>query len=125
MRNTLVRLILFAIVVMFPVAVVAQHNHDEGHHDYKDWASGRTWNCCDEKDCGDLDEDEVRETPQGTEVLVQSPDHEMKWCPVTKEHYLTKGHSPDWSKPHACIIRSGSYADECHRFLCFTPRGGF
>ncbi len=113
-----------AALVLFPKTAPAQHNHSEGHADYKEWESGRTWNCCNENDCGDINDDEIRETPTGTEVLVQAADNAPKWCPVTKQHFLTHGKSPDWNKPHACIIKSGSYADECMRFLCFVPKGG-
>jgi hypothetical protein len=69
--STIVYAIGFAFsvaVALFPKTAPAQHNHDEGHPDYKEWASGRTWNCCNEKDCGDLNDDEVRETPTGTEA---------------------------------------------------------
>jgi hypothetical protein len=93
-----------AALALYPKTAPAQHNHDEGHTDYSEWASSRTWNCCNEKDCGDLNEDEVREVPTGTEVLVKTEDNEPKWCPVTKAHYLTKGKSPDWSKWGAARI---------------------
>jgi hypothetical protein len=126
---TTVASIVIAIAVVIVVGVFkanAQHNHDEGHHDYTEWMSGRTWNCCNEKDCGDLNEDEVRETPTGTEVLVKTEDNEPKWCPVTKQHFLIKGRSPDWSKPHACIINANTshYSNPCDAFLCFVPKGG-
>jgi len=122
MRNTLLRLVLFAIVVMFPLTVVAQHNHSEGHPDYSTWESKKTSNCCSDQDCGDLNEDEIRETPTGTEVIVKGG-----WCPVKPEHYLIKGKSPDWNKPHACINNSpnASYANDCDRLLCFVPKGGW
>ncbi len=106
------------------MVVLVQHNHSEGHPDYLNWASGRTSNCCNEKDCGDLDESEVRETPTGTEVLVHVQGQKEKWCPVLKEHFITKGKSPDWSKPHACIIQSGWVLDECQRFVCYAGKGG-
>ncbi len=105
--------------------VHAQHaGHDQGHYEYKEWSSLRTWNCCDDKDCNFLNEDEVRETPVGTEILVKAKDHEPTWCPVKKEHFLTHGKSPDWNKPHACVITSTSYTDPCQAFLCYVPRGG-
>jgi hypothetical protein len=49
-----------------------------------------------------------------------------KWCPVLPEHFIIKGKSPDWNKPHACInydLRT-SYADDCERLLCYSGRGG-
>jgi hypothetical protein len=115
--------VVIALIVLMASPAYAQHNHDEGHPDYREWASGRTWNCCNEKDCGDLNDDEVRETPTGTEVLVKTKGNAPKWCPVTKQHYLTKGKSPDWNKPHACIVNSTYYDDPCKAFLCYTGKG--
>jgi hypothetical protein len=98
----------------------AQHNHDEGHPDYQNWASGKTSNCCNDKDCGDLNEDETREGDKGTKVLILK-----KWCPVKAEHYIIKGKSPDWNKPHACVNHLGYYDDPCDRLLCFAGKGGW
>ncbi len=91
MRNTIVRLVLFTIVAIFPVSAMAQHNHSEGHPDYLSWESKKTSNCCSNEDCGDLNEDEIRETPTGTEVWVHSQgDPAGRFCPVKEEHYLVK-----------------------------------
>jgi hypothetical protein len=49
-----------------------------------------------------------------------------KWCPVLPEHFIIKGKSPDWNKPHACIntdVRT-SYGDDCERLLCYSGKGG-
>jgi len=73
--------VVIALIVLTASPAYAQHNHDEGHPEYREWSSGRTWNCCNEKDCGDLNDDEVRETPTGTEVLVKTKDNAPKWCP--------------------------------------------
>ena len=100
---------------------LAQHDHARGHSEYQNWASRKTGNCCDDKDCGILDDDQVRETRTGPEVKVRG-----KWCPVLPEHFIIKGKSPDWNKPHACInydFRT-SYADDCERLLCYSGRGG-
>jgi hypothetical protein len=112
-----------AALALYPKTAPAQHNHPDGHSEYENWQSGVTDNCCNNKDCGFLKDDEVRETPQGTEVFVHVPDQEPKWCPVQRLHYITRGKSPDWNRAHACIIQSGSYADECQRLLCFSGKG--
>jgi hypothetical protein len=99
----------------------AQHDHARGHSEYQSWASRKTGNCCDDKDCGVLDDDQVRETTTGPEVKVRG-----KWCPVLPEHFIIKGKSPDWNKPHACIntdVRT-SYGDDCERLLCYSGKGG-
>jgi hypothetical protein len=87
---------------MPPYIIRVQHNHDEGHPDYQDWASGKTSNCCNEKDCGDLDESEVRETPAGTEVFVHVPGQPQKWCPVLSDRpveWLVEAGQPE-NEPH-------------------------
>jgi hypothetical protein len=100
---------------------LAQHDHARGHNEYQNWASKKTGNCCDDKDCGILNDDQVRETTTGPEVKVRG-----KWCRVLPEHFIIKGKSPDWNKPHACVnydFRT-TYADECDRLLCYSGKGG-
>jgi hypothetical protein len=122
--------IVYAIGIAFSVALAlypkpapAQHNHSEGHPDYQEWASGKTTNCCNDEDFGDLNEDEVRETPMGTEVFVHARAREPQWCPVKPEHYIIKGKSPDWGKSHACINHKSFYTNPCDALLCFTGKG--
>lgn len=109
-----------------PLTAAAQHNHSEGHPDYLSWESKKTTNCCSDQDCGDLNENEIRETATGTEVWVTSASEATgRFCPVQPEHYLTKGRSPDWNKPHACINHKGNYGNPCDALLCFVPKGGW
>ena len=97
----------------------AQHNHSAGHDEYKNWSSRKVENCCSDRDCGALSDDEIRETATGTEIRIGG-----EWCPVLPEHRLIRGKSPDWSSPHACI-NPAEYTPACGRLLCFTPKGGF
>lgn len=101
---------------------LAQHNHDRGHNDYLDWASRLTGNCCSDKDCGSLKDDEIRETETGTEIKIGG-----EWCPVLPMHRIIRGKSPDWSVSHACVRPQQYFPDvrPCDRLLCFTGRGGF
>ncbi len=101
---------------------LAQHNHERGHADYQSWASGRTGNCCNNQDCGTLNDDEVREGPGGTEIKIDG-----EWCPVLREHYIVRGKSPDWNVAHACVGHSNYYLSlpPCERLLCFSGKGGF
>lgn len=116
---------------LFVTTARAQHNHAAGHSDYKDWASERTDNCCDDRDCGALEDGEWRESAAGTEVKIEG-----QWCPVLRQHWIKRGRSPDWNKAHACIQhRSGTMCDDgacyedernpCELLLCFSGKGGF
>jgi hypothetical protein len=110
---------LFSCVLAGPA--FAQHDHARGHNEYQNWASKKTGNCCDDRDCGILNDDQVRETTTGPEVKVRG-----KWCRVLPEHFIIKGKSPDWNKPHACVnydFRT-TYADDCDRLLCYSGKGG-
>lgn len=112
--------VLGAIVFALAIAQSrAQHNHAAGHGDYLNWSSRKVQNCCDNRDCGALTDDEVQETPNGTQVRIAG-----EWCPVLGMHYLTRGKSPDWNVAHACVSQN-TYAQPCERLLCFTGKGGF
>jgi hypothetical protein len=109
--------VLLAALLLCAVPASAQHNHSAGHDQYKDWSSRKIANCCNEQDCSGVDDSRIRQTSTGTEVLISG-----QWCPVLREHYLTRGKSPDWSVNHACIR---AYGDGCERLLCFSGKGGF
>lgn len=113
-----------AIMAAFLLPASAQHNHHLGHAEgYHDWTSLRApSSCCNERDCGSLKASEHRETDTGPEILIGG-----QWCPVLQKHRLTRGKSPDWSTPHACIQIGTPYNTEapCERLLCYTPAGGF
>ena len=72
--NALVALLLFLVaflVLTFPWKAKAQDwlpRHAQGHGEYKDWASKKTNNCCNNEDCHYLAADEYRETVTGTEL---------------------------------------------------------
>lgn len=104
------------------VPALAQHNHERGHSDYQNWSSGKVANCCNNQDCGGLSEADMRATGAGLEVLIAG-----EWCPVLREHFLTRGRSPDWNTAHVCIGKSAHHLTmpPCERLLCFTGKGGF
>ena len=108
---------LVLLILLFQTAVSsAQHNHAQGHPDYSLWASRKTEHCCNNQDCGELRPDEWRETNEGAEIKIRG-----QWCPVLPEHFIIRGKSPDWSKPHACINNSPSITTApCLRLLCFS-----
>ena len=129
MRRSFATLLLCLLVStcgpFMPVA--AQHNHHRHHNDYRDWSSQKRSNCCNNDDCGTLKADEWRHSRAGVEVLIAK-----KWCPVLREHFLTRGKSPDWNVAHACVQKpmadenSGEIydPDPCQRLLCFSGTGG-
>lgn len=131
MRRSLATLLLALLLQSCGTTMpaLAQHNHSHGHGDYKSWASGKTENCCDDRDCGSLKDDEWRESAAGTEVKIEG-----QWCPVQREHWLKRGKSPDWNKAHACIVPRRPLCDEdgchddtrspCDLLLCFSGKGG-
>jgi len=118
----MVRLIVL-LLTLFVTESEAQHNHAHGHNDYATWSSAKASNCCNNMDCGVLDDDEWRETAEGTQVKISG-----QWCPVKPEHLIIHGKSPDWSKAHACVQPDVKYSTgrktPCERLLCFsgTPK---
>lgn len=116
--------LLWLILATFVVCgAQAQQHHAAGHNDYSGWSSEKTANCCNNEDCGDLEDTQWRATPTGDQILIKG-----KWCPIEKKHYTTKGKSPDWRKAHACVNNNPNYSpaggDDCDRLLCFMGNGG-
>ncbi len=99
--------------------VMAQHNHDRYHVDYQSWSASKVANCCSNQDCGELKDEDVRQTATGTEIKIAG-----EWCPVRPEHFIIRGKSPDWNIAHACVSQSEAMPP-CERLLCFTGKGGF
>lgn len=115
------RITLAALLLCLTGGAQAQHNHGHGHHEYQNWSSGKVANCCNRDDCGGLQSTELRETATGPQVLIAG-----EWCPVLREHYLTRGKSPDWSVAHVCVGKNPYWLSKppCERLLCFLSAGG-
>lgn len=113
----MLKIALFFFLFLPITTAVAQHNHEAGHNSYTEWSSQKARYCCDNRDCGSLEESEWSEGPNGIEVLIDG-----KSCPVQQQHFITRGKSPDWTKAHACIRPKLQYSkeDPCDRLLCFT-----
>lgn len=112
---------LVVAIILFLVFVIGdawgQEDHAAGHGEYLQWSSKKAANCCNNQDCRGLSAAELRESASGPEILIDG-----QWCPVMREHYLTRGKSPDWNVSHACIRVAG---EGCDRLLCYTGPGGF
>lgn len=123
---TIILVVVLALCVIWGMAALADDQsylHARGHDEYKSWTSLRMpGGCCSNQDCAPLDKERWRETETGTEIEIEG-----QWCPVKREHFLTKGKSPDWTTAHACIRQRfpGSNVTACERLLCFvgTPGG--
>lgn len=106
-------------IALFAIPAKSQNHHQRGHSEYLQWQSGKTVNCCGGQDCGTLEAGEWADDRFGAWVRIEG-----QWCPVLRQHYLTRGKSPDWNVAHACISKNTD-TPPCERLLCFTGKGGF
>jgi hypothetical protein len=106
--------------MIMPLRMRQDHaqSHALGHDEYRDWASERTPNCCNNEDCRALADNEWRETNTSTEILIKG-----KWCPVQKRHFILRGKSPDWNVVHACILGNNFYPANESIGSCASPGG--
>jgi hypothetical protein len=63
---------LFLVVLLWATTALSQDysSHDIGHNYYAGWSSRVTDNCCNNRDCRELANDEWRETESGTEINI-------------------------------------------------------
>jgi hypothetical protein len=98
----------------------AQHNHDQGHDEYKNWFSRDGAACCNKSDCGMVKPEDERIEGGKHQIRIEG-----KWCPVKPGMYLRTGKSPDWSSSHACVWPNwGGDQDVCSRLKCYQGPGG-
>jgi hypothetical protein len=116
-------ILYFFLAFMFLYSMAyAQEHHAQFHPHYQNWVSQGGKNCCDNQDCGQLLEENERETPAGIEVRIEG-----RWCPVKPEHYLQKGNAPNWASSHVCVVKNMPYMPPlgpCERLLCYQPKPG-
>lgn len=108
--------------VLLTAPAGAQHNHDAGHPEYRNWVNGNGIGCCNNHDCGEVDDADVRQGAAAVEVRVDG-----EWCPVEPWMYLRGGNAPNWAVNHACVVPdSASLTDRrpCSRLICFQPKPG-
>jgi hypothetical protein len=95
----------------------AQENHDLYHSEYQHWYNKLGEECCGRRDCGTLEDKDVRIIDGHYYVHLKGT-----WC-VIPEHTFVKRKSPDWSHYHFC--RSALYklvVDPCLMIRCFMPK---
>ena len=96
----------------------AQDNHLRHHSLYKDWKNMQERGCCNDKDCGEVED---RINGNGIEVFVEG-----KWCPVATWMYLKNGNAPNWDTAHACVTKLSVWnlGGPCERLICYQPKPG-
>lgn len=124
MSNVLVKIAMLLLVVAFPLGAMAQHNHAAGHDAYSKWKNLEDFMCCNNNDCGALDEVQERMVNGRTEVFVGFGTEKKEWCPVDEKKHSLKGKftSPDYSASHACVLPPTWAGSVCERFKCYMPR---
>lgn len=110
---------LLFLLALLPSVAFAQEHHAQHHPVYQNWINGRDKGCCNNQDCGELREENERQTSAGVEVRIEG-----KWCPVESWHYLKRGNAPDWSTSHVCVLKSYAPGSPCERLLCYQPKPG-
>lgn len=114
------RLALLAALLLWVPPAAAQEHHAAGHPVYKNWQNKIGNWCCNNQDCGELLDSEVRESGDHTEVWVAAG---KKWCPVQSWMMLKSGNTPNWDANHACVAKN-SNPDPCAWLICFQPKPG-
>lgn len=112
-------------MIFVSTTAYAQHNHDMYHSTYMNWTNNEKNGCCNNHDCGTLDDDDVRIDSSGISVHIHGvgiAKGKSDWCPVMWKHYLMSGNSPDWSRNHACVTDYYGGKTPCQQFICFQPK---
>lgn len=122
--NTIVRLLLLALLVCFRTGAHAHEIKWDGESvNYSNWRNGQDVSCCNNQDCNPQPDREVRYSPR-VEVRVEG-----EWCEVKPHHYLKRGNAANANVAHVCVQKV--YADgvevqaqgsPCERLLCFQPK---
>lgn len=119
MRPTLA---VAALLSLACAPALAQDRHDLGHPSYQNWINGNNQGCCNDRDCGELADENERAVGGKIEVRIEG-----EWCPVLSWHYLKRGNAPNWQKAHVCVAHphDGDARGPCERLLCYQPKPGF
>lgn len=121
MKPYLVAPCLVALFALWPPRLPAQEHHERHHAYYQSWVNRQDKGCCNDQDCGELREEDERNTREGVEVRIEG-----QWCPVQSFHYLKRGNAPDWTTSHVCVLKYQSRLNTsvCERLLCYQPKPG-
>ena len=107
------------LCVLLSMPALTQHNHHQHHDSYRNWVNQKGEGCCNEQDCGSLNEADERERNGVLEVRIEG-----EWCKIEPGHYLKSGNVPNASTAHVCAwlkdARPGM--SPCERLLCYQPR---
>lgn len=111
----------FLILASSHKPALAQHNHAEHHAHYQNWVNKDNKGCCNDQDCGTLNDADERTSRGFQEVRIEGV-----WCPVEPKHYLKSGNAPDASTSHVCVWHRQAQPalSICERLLCYQPKPG-
>jgi hypothetical protein len=118
--GALVLAALLAVYLVYPShRAHSQQNHHHHHVDYQNWVNQVGEGCCNNQDCGTLNEADERTQSGVLEVRIEGA-----WCPVLSKHYLRRGNAPDATTAHVCVWHQASRPGQgpCERMLCYQPR---
>jgi hypothetical protein len=110
----------FAIPVGLPAN--AQHNHAQGHDVYRNWVNQQDTGCCNNQDCGEIDDQDVKDDGSTVEVRIEG-----EWCVIRPWMYTKKGNAPNGDVNHACVLHKDNFDSRspCQRLICFQPKTGY
>lgn len=113
----------FAIAVAVGVASAhAQHNHAQGHEEYRNWVNQQDTGCCNNQDCGEIDDKDVKDDGRNVEVRIEG-----EWCTIHSWMYTKKGNAPNGDVNHACVLHNNTFDPKppCQRLICFQPKAEY
>jgi len=113
--------LLAGFLILWPFGLQAQEHHERHHAHYQNWVNQQDRGCCNDQDCGELREEDERNTRGSVEVRIEG-----EWCAVQSFHYLKRGNAPDWASSHVCVLKHNSALSKsaCERLLCYQPKPG-
>jgi hypothetical protein len=120
--GTIIRLALTGGLWAIVDPAYAQQHHELGHAYYRNWVNQQGTGCCNNQDCGELADTDVKEDREVTEVRIEG-----EWCRIQPWMYLKAGNAPNWATNHVCVVKDSQWLTDrrpCSRLLCFQPKPG-
>jgi hypothetical protein len=120
---------ILAVTLLGPASVPGTNAHEMTQANgetinYTNWVNRDGRGCCNNHDCRPIPPGYERTNNGRLEVYVVGEGvaaGQAEWCPVTPQHYLSRGNAPDGSHSHYCIWeRAGT--TPCAQLLCYQPQ---
>lgn len=113
---------ILAATLLLASASLAQQRHEVGHPQYRNWVNQKEISCCNDNDCGEINDADVRAFGDETQVRIDG-----QWCPIQSWMYLKSGNAPNWAANHVCVVPDNAWLPDrrpCARLRCFQPNPG-